>query len=153
MTGPVPGGPSDPLPSPELVPVTSTGARRCRAHNRQGEQCSAPAVNGATVCRYHGGATPQVQRKARLRILELVDPAIATLAREMTNSKARPIERVKAAEAILNRAGLSDRNTAVDSDAAREMLRLRLIEIRDEALIEQRQIEGEVVDGDGEPMD
>jgi hypothetical protein len=57
------------------------------------------------VCRLHGGAAPQTQRAAKLRLLELVDPAIATLAKEMINPKARPIERVKAAEAVLDRAG------------------------------------------------
>lgn len=95
--------------------------------------------------------SPLVGRKAQLRLLELVDPAIATLAREMTNGKARPIERVKAAEAILSRAGFGDRNVTVYSDVARELLVQRILEIRDRALAEQqRDVEGEVVDDGGE---
>ncbi len=37
---------------------------RCSAHRRDGGQCGAPAVKGATVCRRHGGTAPQVQRNA-----------------------------------------------------------------------------------------
>ena len=37
---------------------------RCSAHRRDGEPCGARAVPGATVCRVHGGAAPQVKRNA-----------------------------------------------------------------------------------------
>jgi hypothetical protein len=37
---------------------------RCNATRRDGEPCQAPAVKGATVCRRHGGAAPQVLRNA-----------------------------------------------------------------------------------------
>ncbi len=32
-------------------------ARRCKAHNREGEQCHKAAMRGQDVCRTHGGAT------------------------------------------------------------------------------------------------
>jgi hypothetical protein len=47
--------------------------RRCQAHNRskhfgrEGQPCRRYAAKGATVCTMHGGAAPQVKRKALLR--------------------------------------------------------------------------------------
>lgn len=55
---------------------------RCKAHkSTNGEPCKNFAIRGAVVCRNHGGATPQVKRKAKERLADLVDPAIAKLQR------------------------------------------------------------------------
>lgn len=142
-------GPEYPVSSRLPVPAEPPRGhgRPCHAHNRQGKPCREPAMPGAVVCYYHGGAAPAVRRKAQLRLLELVDPAIATLARELTNNKARPIERVRAAEAILDRAGYG-KQLSVDSEAARDMLVQRLLQMRDQARAEAEQIEGEVIDND-----
>ena len=45
------------------------GRDQCTAHRRDGEQCLAPAVEGAVVCRKHGGASPQVQIAAKHFVL------------------------------------------------------------------------------------
>lgn len=103
---------------------------RCHATNRRGDPCGAYAIPGGTVCTYHGGAAPQVQRKASLRLLELVDPAIAVLAREMDNPEASAGERIRAAENVLDRAGYPRRVTT-DVETAREMLIQRLNELRE----------------------
>jgi hypothetical protein len=43
---------------------------QCVAHSkRTGEPCRQRAIAGATVCRVHGGATPQVRRAAARRLL------------------------------------------------------------------------------------
>ena len=42
--------------------------QRCTARNQTGNQCKNPAVPGATVCRFHGGAAPQVIAAAQRRI-------------------------------------------------------------------------------------
>lgn len=43
---------------------------RCRATNRRGERCGRWPVPGATVCRAHGGASPQVKAAAARRRAE-----------------------------------------------------------------------------------
>jgi hypothetical protein len=48
--------------------------RRCTAKNRQGTRCKKAPILGGTVCRNHGGASPQVKRKAAERVLDVIDP-------------------------------------------------------------------------------
>lgn len=106
-----------------------TGARRCKAHVRStGERCKSPAIRGAVVCFKHGGATPQVRRNARLRLAELVDPAIARLARILVQG--RDTDAIRAIENVLDRTGYPRRNE-VDVDTARQLLVQRLASMRD----------------------
>lgn len=42
----------------------------CGARKRNGEQCRAKPITGGTRCGKHGGAAPQVQAKARERVIE-----------------------------------------------------------------------------------
>lgn len=43
----------------------------CKAKAKStGKACTRPVVPGCDVCRYHGGAAPQVQRAGQLRVLE-----------------------------------------------------------------------------------
>lgn len=49
--------------------------RRCVAKSsRTGKPCQRPPIAGGTVCRHHGGAAPQVKRKAEERLADLIDP-------------------------------------------------------------------------------
>lgn len=58
-------------PSPYSVLVARIRqARRCRAHRKDGRACGCYAVQGAFVCRMHGGAAGQVKRKAAERLIE-----------------------------------------------------------------------------------
>ncbi len=104
--------------------------KRCRATSQHSNApCRNAAVPGGTVCRFHGGAAPQVKRAAALRLAALVDPAIATLAREMTSATNKPADRLRAAENILDRAGVP-RHTGVDSESARAILLEKLMTAR-----------------------
>lgn len=109
-----------------------TGARRCTAHNRFGERCKNAPIRGSNVCRTHGGASPQVKRKAALRLATLVEPAVATLARIMTDTSAKNSDRLRAAENILDRGGVPRRTDAGDPAAARALLIDRLTALRAE---------------------
>jgi hypothetical protein len=53
-----------PIPSLSAYPR----AVRCTAHCRSGGQCRGLAIRGATVCRMHGGAAPQVRAAAARRV-------------------------------------------------------------------------------------
>lgn len=55
---------------------STTEARRCTAHRKNGDRCKRAPIRGGAVCRFHGGAAPQVQKAAAIRLAELVDPAI-----------------------------------------------------------------------------
>ena len=77
---------------------------RCSAHNRAGKQCGKDAIPGAVVCHMHGGKSPQVKEAAKLRLLEMVDPALATMLRMVTKSKIDAV-RLQAARDILDRTG------------------------------------------------
>lgn len=48
--------------------------RRCKAKNRQGNRCSRAPIAGGYVCKLHGGASPNAQRKAAERLADLIDP-------------------------------------------------------------------------------
>lgn len=102
--------------------------RLCSAHRKRSDElCNAPAVTGMDVCRIHGGASPQAQRNVRMRLLELLDPAVATLAEELDNPSAEV--RLKAANSILDRGGMA-RATKVETSDAKAILIERMLEIR-----------------------
>ena len=109
---------------------------RCQGTStRSGEQCGKAAMKGTSVCRTHGGAAPRTRRLAALRMAALVDPAIATLAREMTNQNGTPMSRLRAAENILDRAGYP-RKVEADADTSRALLLQRISEVAEDARAE-----------------
>ena len=101
----------------------------CGKRTRAGKPCQKSPIKGGTVCRLHGGAAPQVKRAAKLRLLELVDPAIATLARIMATSDNEAL-RLKAADSILDRGGLP-KGAQVTVEDARSALYEALLAHRD----------------------
>lgn len=109
--------------------VDEDGRPRCTAHNRQGKRCGNPPVAGTNVCRMHGGGAPQVKKAAQIRLAMLVDPAIATLAKEMVKAE-RSSDRQRAANSILDRAGVPRVVRTPDAEVARALLMERLDEIR-----------------------
>lgn len=76
------GGGGPPL-SPAVVAATAAEfllPDRCRARSKStGAQCSKPPIPGGTVCRYHGGAAPQVRERALERLREARDLALERL--------------------------------------------------------------------------
>ena len=119
---------------PKDAPTQVT--RQCTAKSTtSGERCRKSAIVGGTVCDRHGGGAPQVRRKATLRLLELVDPAIGTLAREMVNAD-KSADRQRAANSILDRAGMPRTATVIDGESAKALLVERINALRGEVDID-----------------
>ena len=57
---------------------------RCTATAKStGERCQRPSVKGAEVCYQHGGAAPQVQKKAQERLDEMADATTADIQQDI----------------------------------------------------------------------
>lgn len=103
------------------------GRRLCTAKRKSdGDPCEAPAMAGQRVCRMHGGSTRKARNAAKLRLMDLVDPAITMLGRELVSKTSEPKDRLAAANSILDRAGLS-RRTDISVDDARDLLVERIM--------------------------
>ena len=63
----------------EETSVERRDPRRCTAHNRAGAPCGKFSMQGMTVCRNHGGASPQAQAKAA-EMVELAELRLRGLA-------------------------------------------------------------------------
>lgn len=96
--------PPDPM-STHVGGDTLHGRLRCAARSKQkGIQCGRTAIAGGTVCRYHGGAAPQVMRSAEERLKALVDPAILRLHQLMMQDQF-PSVAIAATKDVLDRDG------------------------------------------------
>lgn len=125
--------PRNPTAEHDAYGLTFDGAPRCRAQSKQAKRrCARAATPGTTVCKNHGSHNPAVKRKAALRLASLVDPAIATFAREMTTAP-KASDRLRAAENVMDRAGFP-RKTEVDDGTAKALLVTRLMEMRDRGI-------------------
>jgi hypothetical protein len=82
------------------------GKTLCTARRRNGAPCGNAPMAGTNVCRMHGGAAPQVRRRAQQRILEASDKAAARLVAMMQDDTIAPAIQLAAARDLLDRAGI-----------------------------------------------
>jgi hypothetical protein len=110
----------DPMAAPDPM------AGKCTATNRKGNRCTQPHIPGGTVCRYHGGAAPQVQQKAMERLRALQTPAIDALAWLLTQRE-YPSAAMSASRDVLDRTeGKAQDNLALNVSGSLEIVeRLR----------------------------
>lgn len=87
-----------------------TTRRRCTATSKvTGERCGSTPPPGGTVCKWHGGAAPQVKAKVEERIALMVDPALVAL-RHLVDTADSDSVRLSAIKDILDRAGYKPRD-------------------------------------------
>lgn len=69
---------------------------RCTAHSsRTGDRCKAVVIPGGTVCRTHGGSTPQVRRAAQRRIAKAeIERNWTTIFRGEAVGEVDPVQRL-----------------------------------------------------------
>ncbi|MCT7365936.1 hypothetical protein [Mycolicibacterium llatzerense] len=61
------------LPNRQDTLLDNRPERRCVAHKKNGDRCRKFAIEGATVCRVHGGASGHVRRAAKARLDNAAD--------------------------------------------------------------------------------
>lgn len=107
MTHHAPKGPRKAKPS-DLIAAEDPKSRYatglcCTAHAKHsGKRCGRPVVPGCTVCRYHGGAAPQVRAAGLERLRQMQEMAIDRLS-ELAQDKAYPSTSYQAVRDILDR--------------------------------------------------
>lgn len=90
-----------------------TPSNLCKATRRDGTPCRRPPIQGATVCRAHGGAAPQVKAKAQQRLLDKVPKMLRMLNAMASNEDIPPAVRLAAIRDWLDGAGV-DRKIEID---------------------------------------
>ena len=71
-----------------------------------GSRCKREAEDGAVVCDQHGGAAPQVRRRAAERLIMTADRAAENLVKMIEDTEVPFGVRAKIAQDLLDRAGL-----------------------------------------------
>ena len=79
---------------------------RCNGTLHSGKRCRREAIEGSVVCEIHGGAAPQVRRRAAERLIMTADQAAQMLVRMMEDTEVPFGVRAKIAQDLLDRAGL-----------------------------------------------
>jgi hypothetical protein len=79
---------------------------RCNATRPNGGRCKREAADGGVVCDQHGGAAPQVRRRAAERLIMTADRAAENLVRMMEDTEVPFGVRAKIAQDLLDRAGV-----------------------------------------------
>jgi hypothetical protein len=87
--------------------------RRCKAHKKDGSQCSNPAIRGGTVCRFHGGAAKHVKMAARARLENAADLMAKELLGMAIDPDISAAVKLSAIRDALDRAGLKAPNEVV----------------------------------------
>jgi hypothetical protein len=87
-----------------LLPETIV---RCNATRPNGGRCKREAEPGSVVCDQHGGAAPQVRRRAAERVLLNADEAIQVIKSFISDPTVPAGVRLKTAQDLADRAGLA----------------------------------------------
>ena len=96
----------EPSHSEARWPLLPPTVIRFNATRPNGSRCKREAEDGAVVCDQHGGAAPQVRRRAAERLIMNADQAAQMLVKMMEDRDVPFGVRAKIAQDLLDRAGL-----------------------------------------------
>jgi hypothetical protein len=119
-----------------------TGNPRCTADSKQKiaagiergspeARCGRRPIPGGKTCVMHGSGTAAAVRAARLRGIDLTDPALTVVARILASDAEKASDRLRAAENILDRFGFP-RNVDMSVDEVRDAILHALDDIDDD---------------------
>ena len=80
---------------------------RCNGHMVNGGRCKREAEPGSVVCRLHGGAAPQVRKRAAERLIMSADHVSQKLLEWLDDPEVPYRVRAEIAQDLLDRAGLA----------------------------------------------
>ena len=108
----------------------------CGAKTSDGDPCKNAPMLGGKRCRMHGGAAPQVKRKAQERLLDGVPKMLRMLKELASNEDVPPQVRLAAIRDWLDRAGI-DRKIEIEvkSSSFEEMVMGVLAEVSEDVAI------------------
>lgn len=95
---------------PDIVnPRHRNMKHRCIRIKLSGARCQNPAILGATVCRFHGGASAHVKKAAKARLENAADRLARQLLGMAEDPDMPPAIKLAAIKDALDRAGLNPR--------------------------------------------
>lgn len=102
---------------------------RCHGHEPNGKQCRREADLGSVVCERHGGAAPQVIRRARERIALTADDAVQLLLSMMKDESTPAAVRLNAIRDVLDRGAVvrSEQIQVTGADPVGDLYRSLLV--------------------------
>lgn len=105
--------------------------RRCTAHKSDGsgQRCGNWALKGLTVCGSHGGKTPAAQRRAQMRLMDLLPVATKKHREILENSEDERVV-LQAVKMVYDRTGLEEGSAAADQDAVKQLIVSKLLDMR-----------------------
>jgi hypothetical protein len=80
--------------------------QKCIRVKPDGTRCGNWPLTGQRICKFHGGNAPQNLARARLMMIELVDPSIKALRDVLFDPHAEHKDKVRAAVVVLDRCGI-----------------------------------------------
>lgn len=122
---------------------------RCTAYGPDGFRCTNMSIRGATVCIKHGGRMTSIRKHAkavieaaRTDIMGAVPTAVETLTNLAMSTTTTDSVRLKAAESILDRAGIKggieiDVNHGIQENSATERVMERLKQITNRQSVDE----------------
>ncbi len=113
---------------------------KCVGRKKDGTPCMRSPIKGAAVCRSHGGAAPQVRRKAAERIANAADIAVLQIIQLMQAPDTPSAIKLAAAKDLLDRVDVKGKTTVeVEVPAWQQLLDGIVAEVPEGADVSMRE--------------